>query len=128
KQKPKVKLGAETARALGARAESGPRLTGRVVGLYGAGVEGARVELRAIGAGSDGLLQVLAGTTKQEVVTDSNGEFVSPLFQRWEELQVEVEARGYAAYSEAHDLVEKDGDQDLGLIELEPAVVLGGRV
>ena len=106
----------------------GDKLRGRVIGGLGVPIANAEVNVRAVGDTADGLIQVLGGKTDKEATTEADGSFAVSLPGRWEEIRIEIVARGYLEFSESHDLLEVDGDQDLGLLELDPAVVLGGKV
>jgi len=123
----KVTPGAE--RVIPASSEvDGDELYGIVLGIYGVPVAGAEVEVKSIGDTADGLLQVLGGSTDKKAVTKKDGTFRVPRPDRWEEVRVTITARGFLDFSRSQDLIDRDGDQDLGVFELEAGVVLGGKV
>jgi hypothetical protein len=123
---PRVAPGKETIRV--SSGADGDELYGRVLGGFGAGLGGAEVALEAIGETADGLIQMLGGSTDKETVTEPDGTFRVARPARWDEVRVKITARGYLDFEETQDLLEADGDQDLGVFELEPGVVLGGQV
>jgi protocatechuate 3,4-dioxygenase beta subunit len=127
--KPSVAPGKERVRPTGSFAPGlEDELYGRVVNAFGAGVLGAEVVVSAVGETADGLIQVLGGSTDKETTSGPDGSFRVARPSRWEEVEVKVKARGYLPFEESQDLLEADGDQDLGVFELEAGVVLGGRV
>jgi protocatechuate 3,4-dioxygenase beta subunit len=122
-----VALGKEAVRAAAGEVRA-DALYGRVLGGFGAPVAGAEVEIEGIGDTADGLLQVLGGSTDQETVTGPDGTFRTGWPARWEEVNVKIKARGYLPFEQPQDLLDVEGDQNLGVFELSPGVVLGGRV
>lgn len=123
---PRIAPGKETIHV--STGAGGDELYGRVLGAFGVGVAGAEVALEAVGETADGLIQMLGGSTDKQAVTEHDGTFRVARPARWEEVRVKITARGYLAFEEQQDLLEADGDQDLGVFELSPGVVLGGQV
>jgi uncharacterized GH25 family protein len=123
---PKVAPGDETVVPVVAHDED--ELYGIVLGIYGVPVANAEVEVEAVGDAADGLIQVLGGSTDQTVRTGPDGRFRVARSSRWEEVRITITARGFLQFERNQDLLDRAGDQDLGVFELDAGVVLAGRV
>lgn len=119
---------AREAKAQALEADPGPMLFGTILDPTGFAVGDAQVEVSAQGKAKN-LFGMIVDNFSKKTTSGSAGHFEVP--RSWitnDEVSVKVTARGYEIWNEDREPSEPSGRADLGIIELQPAVVLGGVV